>query len=97
MAPICFRHGSHETRGLTTADQAGAKLKPSSGLGRRKYGVGVAIDLHMAPDPRNAAVSADQYRCPDNAEKGLAIHRLLAPSAIGLEHLVFFIRDKRNR
>src|ERR1051325_3224692 len=51
--------------------------------GRGQHLVGVAIDLHIAPQSGNPAVAINQNRCAKNAEEGLAVHRFLAPDAVG--------------
>jgi hypothetical protein len=66
-------------------------------LGHRKHLIGMAVDLHVAPDFRKPAIRSDQNRAANDSEKRLAIHGFFAPGAIGLQHLVLFIRDQRNR
>src|SRR5262249_40194523 len=57
----------------------------------------MAVDLHIAPDLRDPAIGSDQYRTANDSEKRPAIHGFLAPGAIGLQHLMPFIRNQRNR
>src|ERR1700722_5196449 len=64
---------------------------------RRKHLIGVAIDLYIAPDLQDPAIGADQHRRTNNALEGPAIHRFFTPGAIGLQHPMLFIRNKRNR
>src|ERR1019366_9010290 len=56
----------------------------------------MAIDLHIAPDPLDPAIRADQNRCAKNAMEGLAIHGFFAPDAVSLQHLVLLVRCKRS-
>ncbi len=53
--------------------------------------VGVAIDPDIAPDFGDLAIGTDQNSRAKNPEEGPAIHGFFAPSAIGLQHLVFLI------
>src|SRR5215813_6702293 len=50
----------------------------------------------MTPDPGDFAVGPDQHRGAKNPEEGPAIHGFIAPGAVGLEHLMFFVRNQRN-
>ena len=67
------------------------ELGDLAGLGGRQHLVGMAVDLHMAPDPDNATVFSNQNCCAKNAEEGPAIHGFFAPDAIGLEYLMLLI------
>jgi len=57
----------------------------------------MAVDPDVAPDFGDLSVGADQNGGPKNPEEGPAIHGFFAPSAIRLQHLMFLIRDQRNR
>src|SRR5258708_2205717 len=48
----------------------------------------------MAPDSPDSAIGADQNRSANNAEESPAVHGFFAPGAIGLKHLVCFIRNQ---
>jgi hypothetical protein len=56
----------------------------------------MAVDLHVAPDPDDLAVFADQYRGAKNALEGSSIHGFFAPGSVGLEHAVGLVRNKRH-
>src|SRR5581483_6283237 len=56
----------------------------------------MSLDFHLRPDMRDLSVPVDQIGDPMNAEKGLPVHALFAPGAIGLEHLVGFVREQRE-
>src|SRR6266403_3742207 len=62
----------------------------------RKHLVGMAIDLHIAPDLYDLAVWADQNRCAKNALEGPAIHGFFSPGTVSLQHFVLLIRNKRH-
>src|SRR5260370_15162192 len=61
-----------------------------------KHLIGVAINPYIAQDSEDPAISADQNRCAKNAMEGLTIHGFFAPDAVGLQHLVLLIRNKRD-
>src|SRR5215218_768860 len=73
------------------------ELRKLDGLSGRQDFIGMAVDPDMTPDFGDLAVLADQNRCPKNAKERPAIHRFFAPGAIGLQHLMFLIRNQRNR
>ena len=57
----------------------------------------MAIHLHVAPDPRHLAVSANQHRGANDPEKRPAIQGFFAPRPIRLQHLMRLVGDQRNR
>src|SRR5260370_3555449 len=61
-----------------------------------KHLVRMAINPHIAPDSDDRAIGADQNRCAKNAMEGLAIHGFFTPDAVGLQHFVLFVRNKRD-
>src|SRR5437899_3786151 len=75
-----------------------SRMEPDKleGAYRCKYLVGMPINPYMAPDSDDPAIGADQNCCAMNALESLAIHGFFAPDAVGLQHLVLFIRDKRD-
>src|SRR5258708_25884240 len=54
------------------------------------------VSPHIAPDPDHPAVGADQNRCAKNALEGPTVHGFFAPDAVGLQHLMLLIRNKRD-
>src|SRR3979490_139770 len=61
-----------------------------------EHGIGMAIDLDMAPAPGDSAIRTDQNHCAKNAMEGPAIHGFFAPSAVSFQHLMLLIRNKRR-
>src|ERR1700692_3342048 len=66
-------------------------------MGRCEHLIGMAVDLHIAPDLDDAAVGPDQNRRTKYALEGSAIHGFFTPNAVRLQHLMRLIRGKRNR
>ena len=50
----------------------------------------------LGPYLGDAAVRADQKSCPDHAHEAVAVHRFLAPDAIGLQHVVGRVGSERD-
>ena len=65
-------------------------------LNFRQHVLGMAGDFHLRPDPDDLAVRADQHRLADHAHEGAAVHRFLAPGAIGLEHRLVLVAGERD-
>lgn len=56
----------------------------------------MAGDLHLPPDPRDAAFGVDQERRALDAHELAAIHALLGPDAVGLRQGLALIGEKRQ-
>src|SRR5271156_3846224 len=61
-------------RGSQIGGPANQQARNSAGLGRGEHFVGMAVDLHVAPYPHDAAIAPDQNRCAKNTLEGSAIH-----------------------
>src|SRR5258707_2390660 len=57
---------------------------------------GVARDLRLFPDANDPAIGADQIGVAEDAHVAAAPHGFFGPDAIGLQHLVRFVRRQRS-
>src|SRR5690242_3331120 len=64
--------------------------------GGREHLLGMARHAHVSPHLGNAACAVDQKGGAQDAHEAAAVHRLLAPDAIGLEHLLGLVGGKRD-
>jgi hypothetical protein len=74
-----------------------SRVGPSECLEGGEDLLGVAGHGDFRPHAGNALVGADQESRPHDPHELAAVHRLLLPNAIGLEHAMGFIRTERNR
>src|SRR5262249_29959351 len=70
--------------------------RPFQSFGGLEHLVGVAVDLHLAPDVEDDALAVDQEGRPLDAHIFLAVHALLDPNAVGLGYVAVLIRGKRK-
>src|SRR5690348_4830994 len=57
---------------------------------------GVAGHAYISPHLRDAPGAVDQEGGAQNAHEAAAVHRLLAPDAISLKHLLGFVGGERD-
>ena len=83
------------TAGATA--KTAAALGPTSALSGGEDLLGVAGHGDFRPHAGDALVGADQESRPHDPHELAAVHRLLLPNAIGLEHAMGFVRTERDR